>query len=275
MPRLAPLVQRLVAVWLVTGVLLVLAVAAAGSAAAAPVLDTAAAEVIIEESGSADVQIDYTISGGAAEDEPVETLSFSALAFGDAAVGDIEVATANGEVLDASVATEDLKTIVTVPLPAPLESGQDLELVVSYSVPQAAEIDGERLAAPVPVLALDAPPAAAVPGVFTAMVTLPPGYDYVYGFPATPESVVEADGRTRITYDVPVATALLRTVATSGGAPFFTLQRVTEIILLVVIALSALACYAYFVRRRRSAGGGTPEGAPSTAATPARPGRSS
>jgi hypothetical protein len=271
--RLAPaIVHRLVAVCVTAGVLLVGAVAAATSAAADPVLGTANADVTIDETGSADVRIDYLISGATAEGPTAGTLLFSALTFGDATVDDIEVATASGEVLDSSVETAGLKTTVTVPLAAPVQSSQQLNLVVRYSVPQAAEMDGERLTAPVPVLALDLPPALGSPDVFTATVTLPAGYDYVDGFPATPTSVTSVDGSTQLTYEVPAATALLRTVATTGGAPFFTLQRVTEITLLLLIALAAAACYAYFIHQRRLTDGGAPEGNLSPAATPVRHG---
>jgi hypothetical protein len=230
------------------------ALAVAAPAGATPVLGTSAAEVTIAQSGAAEVQIDYTISGA---EGPTQSVSFSALAFSGNRVRDVEV-TAGGTPLVIAEKTAGLKTTVTATLPAPLAPGSRLDLVVRYAVPEAAVVAGEDLDAAVPMLTLDNPPAATAPGVFAATVTLPPGYSYVRGFPATPSSV---DGN-RIRYEVPASTSVVRAVATTGAVPFFTLERVIELLLLLVIIGSAAACLAYFVysAKRRRLVPASPEG---------------
>jgi hypothetical protein len=173
-------------------------------------------------------------------------VSFSALAFEEAEVRDVEV-TAGGTPLETAQEIRALKTTVTATLPAPLAPGESLDLVVRYAVPEAAVVEGEDLDAAVPMLALDNPPEATARGVFAATVTLPPEYAYIRGFPSTPSGV---DGN-EIRYEVPAATSVLRAEATTGTVPFFTLERVVELLLLLVIIASAVVCLAYFARQRR------------------------
>lgn len=252
----------------------------AAPATAAPVLVTAHATVDLDASGAADVQIEYTVSGGAVEDVPAEVLTFSALAFGAAEVSDVEVSTPDGQTLQTSLEDAGLKTVATVTLPSALEPGQQLELVVRYAVLQTGTPDGDQLNAFVPMLALDYPPAATAPGVFTAEIALPTGHEYISGFPSTPENLSAEDGRNVVAYQVSASTSLLRSQSTTGAVSFFTLETTLELLVLLLILLAAAACYGYFVRQRalnRSGGDPPAEGRadlqPTTA--PVTPPRSS
>lgn len=244
-----PIARRVAAV---AGVVIVSLLSAAGPAGAVPALVEATAVVDIDEEGTAEVELGYVITGGA--DEPAaETLSFSALRFDGVAVEEVEVATADGQELDVSVDSAELKTTATVTLAEPLPPGDDIELTVRYSAPGAGTVDGDQMTTDVPVLAFDLPAGSTAPGIFTASVLLAPNYQYVEGFPANPETVGETSGRAEVVYDVPAMTSLLRTVATSGDAPLFTLTRTVDLLLLVTLLAGAVALYFSFTRGRRRA----------------------
>lgn len=248
-------------------------VVAAAPAAAAPALVTAEADVAVDEQGTAQAEIHYVVDGGAEGEAPAETLSFSALEFQDAAVEDIEVSTADGQELDVAVETVELETIATVTLDEPLAPGSQAELDVTYSVPGAGVADGDRMTVRAPVLALDLPAATTRAGVFTASLTLPSGHSYVEGFPANPERVTEDADGTQIHYDVPTMTSLLRTVSTTGDAPFFTLEQTVNLVLAVTLLAGGVALYFSFTRGRRRAAEVAAAGAGPDAGRSARPER--
>lgn len=231
-------------------------VALAAPTAAAAGLEQADADVNVDEQGTAQVEIDYVVSGGAAGDEPAETVSFSALAFdedGGVPIEDVVVTNGDGQELGTSVETVKLKTTVTATLDEPLPPGGEANLTVSYTAPDVGAVDGARMTAEVPVLALDLPAATTSPGIFTASVQLAPGYDYVEGFPANPESVATSGDRVQVRYDTPAVPALLRSVSTTGDAPFFTLERSVNLALGLTLVAGTAALYVSFTRGRRRA----------------------
>lgn len=240
----------------VAAVVTVSALATAAPAASAPALDEAAAVVDVDEEGTAQVEIDYVVAGGAEDEEPAETVAFSALAFDDAGsvpVEDVVVTTSDGQEVDTSVETVELKTTVTATLDEPLPPGGETNLTVSYTATDVGIVDGDRMTAEVPVLALDLPATSTSPGIFTASVLLAPGYDYVEGFPANPESVGTSGERAEVAYDTPAVPSLLRSVGTTGDAPFFTLQRGVNLALLVTLVAGGVALYFSFTRGRKRA----------------------
>ena len=224
--------------------------------AAAAGLEQADAVVDVDDQGTAHVEIGYVVTGGADGDEPAETVSFSALAFDDAGavpIEDVVVATGDGQELDTSVETVKLKTTVTATLAEPLSPGDESELTVSYAAPDVGVVDGARMTSEVPVLALDLPAASTSPGIFTASVQLAPGYDYVEGFPANPESVATSGDRVEVSYDTPAVPALLRSVGTTGDAPFFTLERSVNLALALTLVAGGAVLYVSFTRGRKRA----------------------
>jgi hypothetical protein len=240
----------------VTAAVVVSPLFGAGLAAAAPALVDVDAAVDVSDEGTAQVELDYLIAGGADGEDPASTLSFSALAFdgsGDVPIENVEVTTADGDRLDTSVETVDLKTTVTVTLSEPLASGGEQELTVRYDAPGAGSVDGDTMTADVPVLAFDLPAATTAPGIFTASVLLAPGYDYVEGFPANPESVGSSGDRAEVAYDVPAMPSLLRSVATTGDGPFLTLGGTVNAVLFVVLLVGGVGLYLSFTRGQKRA----------------------
>jgi hypothetical protein len=229
-----------------------LATAGAGTAGAAPVLKTVDATVSIDDGGTAQVELAYTVSGGADAATASDVLTFSALDFSEAQVDNLEVLDSDGRPLPVDIQTTGRTTTATVSLPETLAAGQTDEYSVVYEVPRAAEREGDLLTTTVPVLALQNPAAASSPGVFRAALELPPGYSFVEGFPANTSDVsTSRDGSTVLHFDVPAAPAVLQTVATSGSTPLFTITRVMEFGLLLALVLGALALYIFFVRPQR------------------------
>lgn len=225
-------------------------------AVSAPALDQAEAVVDLDEEGTAQVEIDYVVTGGAEGEEPTETVSFSALAFHDTGgvpVEDVTVTTSDGQELDTSIETVELKTTATATLAEPLPPGGQTALTVSYTATDVGVIDGERMTADVPVLALDLPAATTSSGIFTASMLLAPGYDHIEGFPANPESVGTSGDRDEVVYDTPAVPSLLRSVSTTGDTPLFTLERTVDLILLVTLLAGGVALYFSFTRGRRRA----------------------
>lgn len=224
-----------------------------GVAAAEPALGEATATVEVDEQGAAQIELTYVIDGGDGPDDAT-TVSFSALDFGGEGgagpVDDLEVTSAGGDRLDTSVETAGLKTTVTVTLDEPLAAGAETTLTIRYVASGAGVADGDRMTTEVPVLAFDLPAATTASGIFTATVRLAPGYDYVEGFPANPESVSESGGRTEVSYDVPAVPSLLRSVATSGDVPLLTLGGWVNLALGLTLLAGGAALALPFLRRR-------------------------
>lgn len=219
-------------------------------ALAAPVLKNVTASVDVDGQGTASVQLRYRVS---AADKPAGSLTFSSLRFGDAKAEDLVIRTAAGQPLDVDTEQVKLKTVVTASLDSPIEAGEQTELLVRYTVPGAAVVDGDRMTVNTPVLVLDDPAATTTRGTFTAEVLLPPGYRYVEGFPANPEKVASTGDRTRIRYDTPAAVSLLRVESASGKVPWWTLGTSANLALAVTLVVGAIALYLSFTRRRRRA----------------------
>jgi hypothetical protein len=132
-------------------------------------------------------------------------------------------------------------------------------------------VDGDRMTTDVPVLAFDLPAATTAPGVFTATVRLAPGYDYVEGFPANPETVSTSGGRAEIAYDVPAVPSLLRSVGTTGDTPLLTLGGWVNLALFLILLAGGAALALSFTRGRARAA--ETLGADATAASAATTGR--
>lgn len=220
---------------------------AATSAMADPALETETVEVEVDDQGTAHVEAGFVVSGG------TETLTFAGLSFGSTTIDDVVVSTGDGQSLDTTVETVELKTTATVTLPAAPEQGADIELRLSYTVPGAGTADGDKLTVETPVMTPAIPASTTASGLFTASVVLPPGYRYVEGFPANPDQVDSGGDRTSIHYDVPSPTALLRVVSTSGDAPLLTLERGVTLALVVALLLGGGVLYLSFTRGRRRA----------------------
>ncbi|WP_053206505.1 hypothetical protein [Jiangella muralis] len=233
----------------------VLPLVASGVAAGAPALGEATATVEVDEQGAAQVELTYVVAGGDGP-EATESLSFSALDFGGAGadpIDELEVTSAGGEQLDTSVEAAGLKTTVTVTLDEPLVAGAETTLTLAYTAPDAGVVDGDRMTTDVPVLVFDLPAATTEPGVFTATVRLAPGYDYVEGFPANPERVSASGGRTELSYDLPAAPSLLRSVGTTGDAPLLTLGGWVNLALFLTLLAGGAALALSFLRGRARA----------------------
>ncbi|WP_026874516.1 hypothetical protein [Jiangella gansuensis] len=248
-----PLARRAVMV----SVLAVLApIAGASAAAADPTLVDVDATVEVDDQGTAQVQLDYVVAGGAAGEEPATTLSFSVLDFsgtGRAPVDDIEITTADGARLEVTTETVELKTTVTATLAEPLTPGTETELTVRYSAPEAGDVTGDRMTTDVPMLTFDLPAASTAPGVFSASVRLAPDHRYVEGFPANPRDVAVSGNRTEVSYDVPAMPALLRSVSTTGDAPLLTLSRSVNLVLVLTLLAGGAALYVSITRGRARA----------------------
>lgn len=233
-------------------VCMIAVVGTASSASADPVLDTADVQVQVGVDGSATVEMDYSITGGQVEPTGADTLTFSALDFGNTELQDLQITTAQGSALEPQLETLGSKTSVTTALAEPLDAGETADFVVRYVVPGAGIPDGEAMTAQVPMLTLDNPATTAAPGTFTATVELPSGYAYVEGFPSNTSDITEsASGSTMLHYSVPAAPALLRSVSTQGNPPLLTTELLMELILLLVIILGIIALYYSFVRPHR------------------------
>lgn len=243
----------------------VLPLVVSGVAAAAPALGEATATVEVDEQGAAQVELTYVIDGGDGPDDTT-SLSFSALDFGGDAgpVDDLEVTSADGEQLESSVETADLKTTVTVTLDEPLAAGAETTLTLRYTAPDAGVVDGDRMTADVPVLVFDLPAATTAPGVFAATVRLAPGYDYVEGFPANPDRVSASDGRTEVAYELPAAPSLLRSVATTADTPLLTLGGWVNLALFLTLLAGGAALALSFTRGRARAAAERDDAAPAT-----------
>ncbi|SEF15353.1 hypothetical protein [Jiangella alba] len=244
----------------------VLPLAASGAAAAAPALGEVTATVEVDEQGAAQVELTYVVDGGDGPDDTT-SLSFSALDFGGDGAGpvdDLEVTSADGEQLDTSVETADLKTTVTVTLDEPLAAGAETTLTLRYTALDAGVVDGDRMTTEVPVLVFDLPAATTAPGVFAATVRLAPGYDYVEGFPANPERVSASEGRTEIAYELPAAPSLLRSVATTGDAPLLTLGGWVNLALFLTLLAGGAALALSFTRGRARAAEERDDATPAT-----------
>lgn len=216
-----------------------------------PTVENGTAQVDVDQEGNAQVDASYLIA--ASPDAPAETLSLSGLAFGSASIEDVDISTADGQRLEPAIETVDLKTTATVDLPALLEPGSELELRVKYTVSGAAEFDGDRIEVHTPVLTPDVLTSSTTPGLFTAAVSLPPGYEYIEGFPANPERVDSTGDGATVHYEVPSATALLRVVGTSGSGPLLTLEGGVNLMLVIVLLLGSGVLYLSFTRGRKRA----------------------
>lgn len=272
-----PHVHRAAAVVFTLALIFVLSLGQVGTASAATVLETATAQVQISEDGSATIDMTYLVSADEAKPTDTETLSFSTLDYASKELAEVRVSMADGVQLETTVETTDRKTTVTVTLPKPIAADQELELQVQYAVPAAAVADGERLTVIVPVLVLDSPAAGSPPDTFTANLELPPGYTYIEGFPANGVATESDNGSVQVNYKTAAVPSLLRSLATEGDSLPFTAEAVTELILLAVIVLGAVALYFSFFRPHRRVGDGpdadATTGAESPKATLNPPGR--
>lgn len=216
---------------------------------------SAAAGQLVEVTGDfasdgsdAAVTLEYVVTAG---DAPVETIPVTGLHFGDATLGAIEAATADGQPMQVETDQGSRSTSAELVPPAPIQQGEELHFTLSYEAAQAVRArDDETDVIEIPVLAVPWAPVESRSGVFTARLTLPEGYHFSEGFPSVPESVEEAGGTEVVSYDMIVMPALVRAVAISGPAPFLSYQRVLEIVALVVIVASAIALYFATVSRR-------------------------
>lgn len=233
-----------------------LAVALPVSASADAQLDTAQSRVVLDTNGSAQVEIDYRITG-AAEEEAATTVSFSSLDFNGAVVEDLDVTTADGIPLEHQSDLVNGKTTTVVTLPEALEPGQEQDVVLAYAVSGAGAAGGEELTTNVPVLAMDNPAPTSAPGTFTATVELPAGHSRVEGFPADTSDVTESGGATVLHYSLPAVPSLLRTVSTAGEPTWWTTETVMETILGLSIIGGVIALYFAFVRPRRATAAAT------------------
>ncbi|MCE0485465.1 hypothetical protein [Ornithinimicrobium sediminis] len=238
----------------------ILAVALPLAASADATLDTAQTQVVLDASGSAQVEINYRITGSA-DGETAQTVSFSSLNFDGAVVDDLRV-TAAGTPLQFESELVNAKTTTVVTLPEALEPGQDQDLVLAYVVPSAGSIDGEELTTNVPILAMDNPAASSAPGTFTATVEMPAGHSRVEGFPSNTSDVTEAGEATVLHYSLPAVPAVLRTVSTEGEPSWWTTEALMETLLGLSIIAGIVALYFGFVRPHRRNATGTDQHSP-------------
>ncbi len=216
---------------------------------------TAAAGQLVEVTGDfstdgadAAVTLEYVVTAGEAA---VETIPVTGLHFGNAGLGRIEATTADGEPMEVEIEEAASSTTAELIPPAPVQPGEELRFTLSYEAVQAVSaLDDDTNVIEIPVLAVPWAPAESRSGVFTARLMLPQGYHFSEGFPSVPESVEQAGGADVVTYDVLVMPALVRAVATPGPAPFFSYQRVLEIVAVVVAVASAVLLYLMTVSRR-------------------------
>lgn len=241
-----------------TGLLALAITALTGpTAAAGTELDTAQAQITIGADGTSTVQINYHING-AQEGEPSDTIGFSALPFQGAAIEDLQVTTGDGAALDHRTDSANGKTAIEVVLPEPLPAGQQTDLTITYTVPNAGALDGDQLTTNVPIVAPNDPAPDADPDNFTATVQLPDGHTHIEGFPATADEATDSGGVTTLHYSLPAVPALVRAVTTTGETSWLsTTESQMELILLLAIIAGLIAIYFSFIRPMRQGRGPT------------------
>ncbi len=119
---------------------------------------------------------------------------------------------------------------------------EDIEVTLSYTVRNATVEDDDRLRVVIPVLAVDWPPAEALPGTFRARVQLPLDAVAYEAFPTPTGGLARAGtdpGSSELELSVLPAYVSLR--ATRGQAPLLSVPRATDTLLvLLLLGLGAL-----------------------------------
>lgn len=221
---------------------LVVAVLLSGPAAlAAPSLETGAADIAVQ-GDEVTVRVQYRLQN---DDPKVTAIPLTVLRFAGTTIEDLRVRTAGGETI--SFDTEENGPALNVQVPV-TQTGA-LDLVAEYRVHGAVSGNesGVRQLT-VPILAPKWGPAGQGE-VFEARLELPGEANFVEGFPVAPTAIESGEGKTTLVYRLPIAPAMIRAVVTAGAIPFWTLQRVLDVTVLLVLIAGAVVGYRVMMRR--------------------------
>lgn len=139
-----------------------------------------------------------------------------------------------------------------LPLPEPVRSDGERELILTYEVAGALRADGDAFDLVVPVLIVDWRPTTAPPDMFRARVSLPEAFNIAAAFPTVRRTVEAGDGTRVESFRLQVTPSVVRFRGTVGDQSFLTLGLLVDL----VVGLFLLGLVAYgTVRWRRSLDG--------------------
>ena len=222
---------------LITLIVLII-VMAAGTVSAQPgnSLSTAEMDAVVDDD-IIEVTLSYSVNAQAGTEEiPIQVLTIDG-----AVVSNVEVASDDVQ-LNVVLEEAPYKLSGFLELAEPLESDRELNFDISYLAEQGITENGEKISVVVPVIAVKWAPPSALPGVFTTELTLPEGVRYMESFPSVPKEV-SYNGPTQVTYDMQVMPSLVKFVGTTGDVPFFTYDRVVDLIIVLILLTGAYVAY--------------------------------
>ena len=125
----------------------------------------------------------------------------------------------------------------TVPLPAPLSSGEEIDLELRYRVRGAVRGGEDDWDAAVPVLLVEGRPRGSPEDFFTAEARLPAGRVVLESFPTVPRRMEETDAGRRYSLTLQVVPAMVRWRGGTGEAPLLSFERRVDALILGLLAV--------------------------------------
>lgn len=178
--------------------------------------------------GPASVSMTYELD----IDSGIDRVPFTVLVFAPTRVDAITAVLAQESLQVSLTDTGPLRLAGEIHLPGPAPASELIAMRIGYRVDEAVRATEAEVRVVLPVVAVDWPPAEALPGVFTADITLPEGMTAREVFPTTAGSGAE-DGVARASLQVVPAVVQVR--ARPEGNAAFSLPQALELLVLTII----------------------------------------
>ena len=124
------------------------------------------------------------------------------------------------------------------------DGSEPYRLVVQYWIADAVQLDGEDLLLRVPVLSIALPPAAGVPDLFRAELSLPPEWSVSEGFPTG----FEANEEGAYVVSLPVVPSMVSARGRTDGTWRLGLPLVIDLLTVVILLAFSFVGWRHLVR---------------------------